>query len=105
MIKAGELLRSARRRAGLTQRELARRAKVPQPTIAAIEAGRQEPRYGTLARLLRAAGFEVDYYAIAGQGVDPTLARENLRASPAERLRRVAAGAQLIATLRAARRV
>lgn len=70
MISAASLVRSARRRAGLTQRELAKRARIPQPTIAAIEAGRQDPRYATLSKLLRGCGYELDYERIAGGGVD-----------------------------------
>lgn len=40
-----------RKKAGLTQRELARRAAVPQPNIAAYESGRRRPTPQTLARL------------------------------------------------------
>ncbi|HET8648792.1 MAG TPA: helix-turn-helix transcriptional regulator [Gemmatimonadales bacterium] len=52
------LLRSARRRAGLTQRELARRAATAQSVVARIEAGQTSPSAATLTRLLSAAGFE-----------------------------------------------
>ncbi len=50
------LLRSARWRAGLSQRELAQRARDHQPTIAAIEAGRRDVRVGHLERLVARAG-------------------------------------------------
>lgn len=45
---------NARRRAALSQRELARRTGVHQPNIAAIEAGRTIPSERTLERLLQA---------------------------------------------------
>lgn len=49
-------LRDARRRAGLTQAELARRAGTSQATISAYESGRKEPSVSTLGRVLAAAG-------------------------------------------------
>jgi transcriptional regulator with XRE-family HTH domain len=55
----GLLLRAARRRSGLTQRELARRAGTSQSVVARIEQGRTDPSTATLARLLAAAGFEL----------------------------------------------
>jgi predicted nucleotidyltransferase/DNA-binding XRE family transcriptional regulator len=53
---AGSVLRSARKAAGLTQAELARRAGVTQSVISAYEAGRREPSVATLSRLVDAAG-------------------------------------------------
>ena len=55
----GAILREARLRAGLTQRELARRAGTSQSVIARIERERSDPSSATLARLLAAAGFEL----------------------------------------------
>ncbi len=52
------LLRTARRRAGLTQRQLALRAGTAQSVVARIESGQTSPSADTLARLLAAAGFE-----------------------------------------------
>lgn len=104
-MRAANLLRAARAHAGLTQRALAARAGVPQPTIAAIESGRQDPRYGTLARLLRACGQELDLLPHAGDGVDRTQFRTTLRLTPARRLRRAAEAARTLRRLRAARPV
>jgi predicted transcriptional regulator len=42
-----DVLSRARHRAGLTQRELAERAAVPQSTVGRIEAGLVDPRVGT----------------------------------------------------------
>jgi len=53
------LLRDARARAGLSQRQVAARAGVPQSTISTYERGRREPTLPTLDRLLRASGFRV----------------------------------------------
>lgn len=52
----GSALRSARERAGLTQAELARRARTSQATLSAYESGAKEPSVATLSRLLAAAG-------------------------------------------------
>ena len=50
------LLRAVRRRAGLTQAELARRAGTSQPVISAYERGHRDPTYETLRRLVAAGG-------------------------------------------------
>jgi len=50
------VLRDARRAAGLTQAELARRAGVTQSVISAYESGRREPALSTLSRLVDATG-------------------------------------------------
>src|SRR5262245_19287310 len=56
MSSAAELLRQARARAGLSQRELARRAGTSQSVIARIEKRQTSPTWETLGRLLEAAG-------------------------------------------------
>ena len=53
------LVREARSRAGLSQRELALRARTSQSVVARIEAGQTQPGSETLSRLLEAAGFEL----------------------------------------------
>lgn len=55
----GDLLRAARKRAGLTQRELATRAGVTQSVISAYESGRRQPSLPTLARLVEASGHDL----------------------------------------------
>jgi transcriptional regulator with XRE-family HTH domain len=56
---AGDLLRLARVKAGLTQAEFARRAGVGQPLVSAYEGGHRQPTVPTLIRLLEAAGLEL----------------------------------------------
>lgn len=53
------LLAEARRTAGLSQDELARRAHTSRPTLSAYEHGRKSPTLETAARLLAEAGFEL----------------------------------------------
>jgi transcriptional regulator with XRE-family HTH domain len=58
-LDPSQLVREARSRAGLTQRELARRAGTSQSVVARIEGGHTRPGSDTLGRLLAAAGFEL----------------------------------------------
>lgn len=58
---AAGLIRLARERAGLTQTQLAARAKVTQQTVSAYETGRKEPTLPTLAALVEAAGYEIRF--------------------------------------------
>lgn len=90
MASAGILVREARIRAGLGQRELARRARVAQPLLSRIERGLVSPRFETLDRLLRACGVALEPVERPGLDVDRTLIRERLRLSPGERVRRTA---------------
>ena len=94
----------ARRRAGLTQRELARRAGIPQPSISKIERSVVSPTVDTLERLLRACGMELLVWdAPKEDDVDRTLIWENLKLSPGQRLRQAAHESAVISRLRRAR--
>ena len=56
----GELLRTARTKAGLSVRALASAAKTSPTTVTRIESGAADPTFGTLLRLLDAAGFALE---------------------------------------------
>jgi transcriptional regulator with XRE-family HTH domain len=99
-MKAARLLREARRRAGMTQRDLAHATGVPQPAIARIERGAVTPGLDTLERLLAGAGVTLEAVPRPGVGVDRTLIREALGRSPEERIRAVGRGARSLATWR-----
>jgi uncharacterized protein len=62
---AANLVLSARLGAGLTQRDLAHRLGVSQPTVAAYESGRRQPTVPTLSRILAAAGFDLELGLVA----------------------------------------
>lgn len=55
---AGALI-EARAKAGLSQKELARRMKTTQPAIARMESGRQLPSSATLLRIAEATGTKL----------------------------------------------
>lgn len=88
-MDAARVLRQARRRAGLTQRELASRAGVPQSRVAKIESGAVIPRVDTLDRLLEACGEGLESLPRPGRGVDRTLFTAHLL--PPERARHAVA--------------
>jgi transcriptional regulator with XRE-family HTH domain len=105
-MKANTLVRTARQRKGLTQRELAHRAGIPQPMISSIERGLQDPRYSTLERILAAVDQEIDVVDRAGRGVDRTQFVESLRLTPLQRLRNgVSASRAIDRLVTSARRV
>ncbi|HVA42482.1 MAG TPA: helix-turn-helix transcriptional regulator [Acidimicrobiales bacterium] len=81
MTGTGELLRSARRRAGLTQSELATRTGIAQSVISAYESGRREPSVAALRRLATALGTRVELVPIGAPTVpDPERAARQLAA-------------------------
>ena len=95
---AADAVREARRRAGLSQRDLAVRAGTTQSVVGRLEAGIGSPRVETVERLLAAAGFRarLELEAIAPEDpviaaykadIDRTLLRENLGKTPEERVR------------------
>jgi transcriptional regulator with XRE-family HTH domain len=59
MTPSASLVDAIRRRSGLSQAELARRAGLPRSVVNAYLRGRREPGADTLARLAAAGGFEV----------------------------------------------
>ena len=104
-MSAAGLLRYARRRAGFSQRELARRVGTTQSAVSRIESGAVTPRFDTLAELVRSCSARIDLVPVLGEEVDRTLIHAIRRLPPEERLRKAAMEAGSVAALlRAARR-
>lgn len=80
-------LRAARDHAGLTQRELAVAADIPQASVSRIERRKISPRADTIERWLYACSMRFSVEPVAGTGIDPTLLRERLVMTPLERCR------------------
>ena len=59
-LGAAAVLKGARKRARLSQAELARRAGVTQSVISAYESGHRQPSVPVLAALVEAAGYELE---------------------------------------------
>ena len=88
----GRLLRATRRKHGLTQRQLAIRARTSQAAISRIERDLVSPSVSTLAQLLRLMNEELVLDAReVDWGHDVTLNRANLELTLAERLDRARA--------------
>jgi transcriptional regulator with XRE-family HTH domain len=58
-VDAAAVVTAARRRAGLTQSELASRAGTSQPVVSVYERGHRDPSVETLRRLVAAAGCQL----------------------------------------------
>ena len=80
------LVREARKRGGLTQAELGRRAGVPQSTVGRIESGARVPSTELVERIVRAAGFEIHCRLAEPDPGTSSLFEATLRQTPAERL-------------------
>ncbi|HVM08339.1 MAG TPA: helix-turn-helix transcriptional regulator [Acidimicrobiales bacterium] len=67
---APTLIRTARRRSGLSQADLARRAGMPRSVVNAYERGTREPGADALARLVAAAACDVSVVPTSGIDLD-----------------------------------
>jgi transcriptional regulator with XRE-family HTH domain len=86
-VTAGELVREVRRRHGLTQQQLADRARTSQAAISRIERGLVSPSVDTLANLLDLLGEELVLDAAPiDYGHDVTLLQQNLQRTVSQRI-------------------
>ncbi len=89
-MRARDVIVIARRRAGLTQQELARRLGVPQGTVGRWESGATEPKFCAVQDVAQACGFDLTLgFANADEGSWNSLIYEQLRRTPAERVRQL----------------
>jgi transcriptional regulator with XRE-family HTH domain len=87
-MTAGQLVRDARRSAGLSQQALASRLGTTQSAIAGLESDRSSPRVATVERALRACGQELSLTARElKSSIDETMVFENLKLTPEQRFR------------------
>lgn len=94
-------MREARRRAGLSQADLAARVGTTQSAIARVESARTSPSLEYLTRLVRACGFDIQARLVPYEEEDWSLARGNLRLTPEARLRKMLATVELVRSARA----
>lgn len=87
-MRGGDLIREARRRAGLSQADLAARAGTAQSGIARWESGRTAPSLDDVRRLVRLCGFDLEVALVPYDGSDLAQAERLLALTPAERIER-----------------
>lgn len=87
-MRAGDLIREARRREGLTQQELAERLGTTQSAIARLERGGTEPSYERVAEAVRACGMDLVPQLVRADDADWSVASTNLTIGPDARVRR-----------------
>src|SRR3954453_2331118 len=88
----GELGREGRKRAGITQAELATRAETTPPAIARREPGRTSPSLEQVERLLRLCGFQLVVELAPYDDSDIVQAEAALRRPPTDRIEQMEAG-------------
>ena len=96
----GDLIREARRRAGLTQTELALRAGTAQPAIARWESGRTAVSLDEVRRLVRLCGFELELSLVPRDDSDLAQASRLAELSGQQRLDRHARIARQLRAVR-----
>lgn len=89
-MNGGELVREARLRAGLTQRDLAELLATTQPVIARWETGRASPSFRRVVDAVRACGLDLAVRIVTPDDQHAVLVQDNLRRTPTERLDRLA---------------
>lgn len=102
MTMGGDLIREARRRADLTQQELAGRAGTTQSAVARWEAGGVDPGFDTVRRMLRHCGFDLLVALEPYDDSDLMQAKQLLRMTPSARVDQVTQTAAFVADLRGA---
>ena len=103
-VRGNHLVREARRRAGLTQTELAERTGTTQSAIARLERGVGRPTMQRISELVEACGFELQVRLVAADADDWEMVESHLRLAPAERLAKVSGAGRLAQALQSAGR-
>jgi transcriptional regulator with XRE-family HTH domain len=85
-MEPSTLVKQARQAAGLTQAELAKRARMKQPEIARLERAGANPRLSTLKRVVAAAGHNLRLDLDEDFGIDETMIAASLKETHTERL-------------------
>jgi transcriptional regulator with XRE-family HTH domain len=97
-----DLVREARKRAGLTQRALAEKAGTTQSAIARLESGRTRPAFDDVLRLVRLCGFDLDIMLVEPDESDLHQATVLGALPPGERVERAQQGARQLQMIREA---
>ena len=99
-----DLVREARKRAGLTQSELAARAGTTQSAIARLESGRPDVSLNDVIRFVRLCGLDVEVAIVPHDDSDMAQAERLVSLTGPQRIQRHMRVARQLRTLRDARR-
>jgi len=102
-MKSRDIVRIARQRAGITQKQLAGRSGHPRETIARWEAGAREPSLATLQGVVAACDLDLIIHLAKSDSSLDELVADQLALTPTERLNRLMPAAARDETLRALR--
>ena len=103
-MRGNHLVREARRRAGLTQTELAERAGTTQSAIARLERGVGRPTMERISALVEACGLELQVRLVPSDAHDWSMVEHNVALDTEERVMRALASIRLAEEVRAAGR-
>lgn len=84
-----DFVREARKRAGLSQRQLADKAGTSQSAIARLESGRTRPAFDDVLRLVRLCGMDLDIMLVERDDADWWQAQQLRMLTPDERMKRM----------------
>jgi len=87
-MRGGDLIREARRRAGLSQAELAERAGTAQSGIARWESNTTSPSLDDVRRLIRLCGLDLEVALVPYDDSDMAQAERLIGLTPGERVMR-----------------
>lgn len=85
-VHGGTVIREARRRAGLSQRELATRLGTAQSSVGRWESHTTSPSFEAVTIACRACGFDLDWRLLSRDADAERVLHEQLRRTPAERV-------------------
>ena len=104
LVRGGQLIREARRRAQLTQAELAQRTGTTQSAVARWESNRVSPTLETLTEVVRACGLDLVVHLEPHDDHDWTLVEAKQQLAPDQRLEDLESMVDLVNEGRAALR-
>jgi transcriptional regulator with XRE-family HTH domain len=85
-VKGAQFVREARKRASLTQAQLADRAGTTKSALARIESGRVAPTFERIVELVRACGFDLNTRLVPYDDSEWSVATWSLQRTPTERV-------------------
>jgi ribosome-binding protein aMBF1 (putative translation factor) len=103
-MKGGSIVREARRRAGISQEQLAARLSTTQSAVARMERGRTEPSFARVVEAVRVCGLDLLPRLLEVDDADWSVASANLALTIDQRVEQHQAALAFALAAREARR-